>query len=100
MALTSLKCTVSLCESLCDGVKELVAHLKKLLDEGQPVNCPVKGCKTVFTVKFTFHMFRKHRHCTINVTSGLSVDTNPDRPTTSMHNVTAMEDISCVTHSG
>lgn len=29
MAFATLKCTVSLCEHQCDGVKELVAHLKE-----------------------------------------------------------------------
>ncbi len=35
MASTTLKCTVSLCEHQCDGVKELVAHPKEHIVEGR-----------------------------------------------------------------
>ncbi|KAL7837366.1 hypothetical protein SRHO_G00270770 [Serrasalmus rhombeus] len=35
--LASLKCTVSLCERQCDGVKELVAHLKEHIVQGRAV---------------------------------------------------------------
>ncbi|KAK0156218.1 Zinc finger protein ZXDC [Merluccius polli] len=67
----ALKCTVSFCECRCDGVKGLVAHLKKHIEEGCPVNCPVMGCEMVFTVKssFTAHMSRKHKQCPVDVIS-------------------------------
>lgn len=69
MALETLKCAVSLCERQCDGVKELVAHLKEHIAEGRLVKCPVRGCKSVFTVKSSFpsHLSRKHRHCSVNM---------------------------------
>lgn len=52
-------------------MKGLVAHLKEHIDGGCPVNCPVAGCKMVFTVKSTFtaHMSRRHRDCPVNVIS-------------------------------
>lgn len=35
------------------------------------MNCPVMGCKMVFTLKssFTAHMSRKHKHCPVDVIS-------------------------------
>lgn len=90
MALAILKCTVALCERQCDGVRELVAHLKEHIAEGRPVNCPVRGCKTsLFTVKssFTSHMSRKHRHCSVNVICGQFRDTNSERPSTNEQNI-------------
>lgn len=69
VTLTPLKCTVSLCERQCEGMKQLVAHLKEHIAERRHVACPVSGCKSVFTAKtsFTSHMSRKHRHWSENV---------------------------------
>ena len=90
VALATLKCTVSPCETQCDGVKELVHHLKQHIVEGRPVNCPVRGCKTVFTVKssFTSHMSRKHRQCSANMICGTLQDKNPECPSTSEQRIT------------
>lgn len=94
MASATLKCTVPLCEHQCDGVKELVAHLKEHPVEGRPVKCPARGCNTVFTVKssFTSHMSRKHRHCSVNVICGSFKDTNSKCPSTSEHSVSTIQE--------
>ncbi|XP_020562397.2 uncharacterized protein LOC110015774 [Oryzias latipes] len=78
------KCTVSLCEHQCEGTKALVAHLKKHIEEGRHVTCPVKGCQSVFSVKSTFtsHMSRKHKRLE-NVIFRSNSETQSQNPTTS-----------------
>lgn len=88
---TDLKCPISLCDRQFHTVKELISHLKEHLVEGQPVACPVTGCKNTFIVKssFTAHMSRKHRACSVDsisdtyreaISQSLAVNTCEDAP--------------------
>ena len=63
---TALSCSISLCGR--QDVQGLVAHVEDQIMEGRAVNCPVRGCKSVFRNKSTFnsHMSKKHRDCSVN----------------------------------
>lgn len=56
------RCPVALCSYHSQTIKDLLGHLKKHIEEGHEVCCPVSGCSSVFKIKssFTSHISRKH----------------------------------------
>lgn len=72
-----LKCTVTNCADVSQGLQCLLRHLRQHITEGTAITCPFEKCFNQFLNKKTFssHMSRKHQRQTI-AKAGLTV--HPD----------------------
>ena len=58
---SSLRCTVLSCDETLENERSLISHLRRHIDNGLSVSCPV--CASIFTNKnsFSSHLSRYHR---------------------------------------
>ncbi|XP_035982662.1 uncharacterized protein LOC118557207 [Fundulus heteroclitus] len=99
-AFTHFTCALPLCDCEFHTVKELISHLKKHIEEGRPVACPVKGCQNTFTVKssFTAHMSRKHRTCAVDSVSDMYMQNVSQPSAASVHEDTPQSSNDAITN--
>ena len=62
-----LQCKTLLCQQVCDGMKDLLKHLRQHIDDGTIIQCPFNQCSKMFSKTTTFksHISRHHRHQTV-----------------------------------
>lgn len=62
-----LQCKTLLCQHVCDGIKDLLNHLRQHMDDGTKVQCPFNQCSKMFSKKTTFsvHISRYHKYQTV-----------------------------------
>ena len=58
-----LCCNMEHCKMKCVGISNLFSHLRHHISQGDPINCPFKGCNKTFLKvgSFSSHLSRLHK---------------------------------------
>lgn len=76
-----LQCKTGMCKKVCDGLKDLLGHLRKHIGEDTSIECPFNQCSQIFSKKKTFsaHISRYHRYHTVeHLPSGMLCSSSSD----------------------
>jgi len=73
-----LKCSVILCQKVCETVPDLIKHVKEHIHAGTEMPCPFKECTKVYCKKSSFssHLSRNHSGYTVQHLSSDYINCN------------------------
>lgn len=77
-----LQCKTLLCKKDCDGIKDLLKHLREHINDGTRVECPFNQCSKMFSKTTTFksHISRYHKYqASKDLPTEMFHSSNPDR---------------------